>query len=29
MAEAGGKHPEKLQEALDSVPVWIENKLQD
>ncbi|MEJ2447310.1 MAG: DHHA1 domain-containing protein, partial [Anaerolineales bacterium] len=29
MAEAGGKHPEKLQDALDSVPVWIENKLQD
>ncbi|MFN2282694.1 MAG: DHHA1 domain-containing protein, partial [Anaerolineales bacterium] len=26
MAEAGGKHPEKLQEALASVPAWIKDK---
>jgi len=28
MAEAGGKDPEKLQDALDSVPAWIKNKTQ-
>ncbi len=27
MAEAGGKYPEKLQDALDSIPSWINNKL--
>ena len=27
LAEAGGKDPNKLQDALDSVPGWIENKI--
>ncbi|RLD00586.1 MAG: alanine--tRNA ligase [Chloroflexi bacterium] len=27
LAEAGGKDPDKLQEALDSVPGWIEKKI--
>ncbi len=27
LAEAGGKHPEKLQDALESVPGWIKQKI--
>lgn len=28
LAEAGGKDPEKLPEALDSIAIWIKGKLQ-
>ncbi|MCJ7701966.1 MAG: DHHA1 domain-containing protein, partial [Anaerolineales bacterium] len=28
LAQAGGKNPEKLEEALDSVPGWVKDNLR-